>query len=689
MRRMLASALAVAGILAAPGVAVAAADRGVALEPSRIEAVVARGDATPPITITNHTRRPVAVIARPFPATQALSGLPEYESGAAARAAGARLLELDRDRFVLAPGASREVSARVAGCPQTGLGTYAVVEFGVTQAGGGRGGSQVTSALRLVAPLLLESPPRPCLDGRLTELRAEQTGKGRLTFFADVRNTGNLHVRPRTTLRLLRGGRPVFEGGFPMENVIPQARREYALPLTGRLAAGSYRAVATSAVGGHLTRLSRTIQLTGVNTLPTPKLSLNGLRVRDARPGSAPTITATVRSAGTAAAAGTVVLTLRRSGAGGPSDTRTVEVAKLAPGKERELGARLQPLARGSWTLEAVTRTASRETDRDTAGFTVAAGGASAAATARWRDWAATHIDIVFGLVLAALALTAATAVGFARRRRVREAPPAESSAELAAIRSALARMEAEAARHRAPGARAASARRTAAPDGDPGFVARSEPAPPPPAPAPPPSRIPPAAGLTAPIAPGPLLRWPRRSFSRRPSGLWPVLPSSDDFLDPRDGPRDECGVFGIFAPEHEVARLAYFSLYALQHRGQESAGIAASQGGHIMAMRDQGLVNQVFDEQKLRALQGDMAIGHVRYSTTGANSWENSQPVWRADQREVALAHNGNLINAVELHGELRGRRRRLPLDVGLRGASRRCSPRTTRTPSRRRLPT
>jgi amidophosphoribosyltransferase len=124
-----------------------------------------------------------------------------------------------------------------------------------------------------------------------------------------------------------------------------------------------------------------------------------------------------------------------------------------------------------------------------------------------------------------------------------------------------------------------------------------------------------------------------------------------------RDGPRDECGVFGICAPGREVARLAYFALYALQHRGQESAGIATSQGGHIMAMRDQGLVNQVFDEQKLRALQGDMAVGHVRYSTTGASSWENSQPVWRADRREVALAHNGNLINAVELHASLRER--------------------------------
>jgi amidophosphoribosyltransferase len=129
------------------------------------------------------------------------------------------------------------------------------------------------------------------------------------------------------------------------------------------------------------------------------------------------------------------------------------------------------------------------------------------------------------------------------------------------------------------------------------------------------------------------------------------------DSFDLRDGPRDECGVFGINAPGRDVARLAYFGLYALQHRGQESAGIATSEGGHIMAMRDQGLVSQVFDEQRLRALRGDMAVGHVRYSTTGASSWENSQPVWRSDRRELALAHNGNLINAVELHGELRER--------------------------------
>jgi amidophosphoribosyltransferase len=128
--------------------------------------------------------------------------------------------------------------------------------------------------------------------------------------------------------------------------------------------------------------------------------------------------------------------------------------------------------------------------------------------------------------------------------------------------------------------------------------------------------------------------------------------------LDHRDGPRDECGVFGIYGPGHDVARLAYFALFALQHRGQESAGIAtASRGGNIMAIRDQGLVPQVFNDNTLRSLVGDMAIGHVRYSTTGSSEWENAQPIVRDDRRTLALAHNGNLINAVELHSELRGR--------------------------------
>ncbi len=133
--------------------------------------------------------------------------------------------------------------------------------------------------------------------------------------------------------------------------------------------------------------------------------------------------------------------------------------------------------------------------------------------------------------------------------------------------------------------------------------------------------------------------------------------------LEDRDGPRDECGVFGIYAPGHEVSRLSYFALFALQHRGQESAGIAAAdRGGHIITRRELGLVSQVFSENDLSTLAGELAIGHVRYSTTGSNAWENSQPVQRSQgtngsRREVALAHNGNLINALELHEELLAR--------------------------------
>jgi amidophosphoribosyltransferase len=116
--------------------------------------------------------------------------------------------------------------------------------------------------------------------------------------------------------------------------------------------------------------------------------------------------------------------------------------------------------------------------------------------------------------------------------------------------------------------------------------------------------------------------------------------------------------VFGIYAPEHEVARLTYFGLFSLQHRGQESAGIAtAPRGGSILAIREQGLVAQVFNDHMLRSLVGDLAIGHVRYSTTGSSEWENAQPIVRDDNRALALAHNGNLINAVQLHTELRSR--------------------------------
>jgi amidophosphoribosyltransferase len=115
------------------------------------------------------------------------------------------------------------------------------------------------------------------------------------------------------------------------------------------------------------------------------------------------------------------------------------------------------------------------------------------------------------------------------------------------------------------------------------------------------------------------------------------------------------CGVFGIRSAERDVSRLTYFGLHALQHRGQESAGIAVSDEGRLTVLRELGLVTQVFNEQKLRGLHGQLAIGHTRYSTTGGAGWANAQPlVHHGPARTIALGHNGNLTNAGELRAEL-----------------------------------
>ncbi len=106
-----------------------------------------------------------------------------------------------------------------------------------------------------------------------------------------------------------------------------------------------------------------------------------------------------------------------------------------------------------------------------------------------------------------------------------------------------------------------------------------------------------------------------------------------------------------MWSPGEEVAKLAYFGLYALQHRGQESAGIAVSDGDRIVVYKDMGLVAQVFDEAALSALRGYIAVGHCRYSTSGASTWENAQPTFRSTPvASLALGHNGNLINTLEL---------------------------------------
>ncbi|HVV25403.1 MAG TPA: amidophosphoribosyltransferase [Pseudonocardiaceae bacterium] len=120
----------------------------------------------------------------------------------------------------------------------------------------------------------------------------------------------------------------------------------------------------------------------------------------------------------------------------------------------------------------------------------------------------------------------------------------------------------------------------------------------------------------------------------------------------PEPEPREECGVFGVWAPGEEVAKLTFYGLYALQHRGQEAAGISVADGKQIVVFKDLGLVSQVFDEQVLQSLRGHLAVGHCRYSTTGSGTWENAQPTFRntATGSGLSLGHNGNLVNTAEL---------------------------------------
>jgi len=153
-------------------------------------------------------------------------------------------------------------------------------------------------------------------------------------------------------------------------------------------------------------------------------------------------------------------------------------------------------------------------------------------------------------------------------------------------------------------------------------------------------------------------------NVTHRPQGAATVtvephdqIPESLRLSPPEDDPKEECGVFGVWAPGEQVAKLTYYGLFALQHRGQEAAGIAVADGSQVLVFKDLGLVSQVFDEPTLAAMEGHVAIGHCRYSTTGSTTWENAQPVFRntAAGTGVALGHNGNLVNTTELAARAR----------------------------------
>jgi amidophosphoribosyltransferase len=136
---------------------------------------------------------------------------------------------------------------------------------------------------------------------------------------------------------------------------------------------------------------------------------------------------------------------------------------------------------------------------------------------------------------------------------------------------------------------------------------------------------------------------------------MMPVFNNQIHFGLEDDHPHEECGVIGVFAPNEDVARMTFFGLYALQHRGQEAAGIAVADGQTISMHKGLGLVSQVFMPNTMAELKGDYAIGHTRYSTTGSSLLRNAQPfMLETIHGPIALAHNGNLVNSAELRNEL-----------------------------------
>lgn len=149
----------------------------------------------------------------------------------------------------------------------------------------------------------------------------------------------------------------------------------------------------------------------------------------------------------------------------------------------------------------------------------------------------------------------------------------------------------------------------------------------------------------------GTLTRTAQDQESGQGSGGVAISPFESDL----DHPKEECGIFGLYSKSSDAARLVFFGLFNLQHRGQESAGIAASDGKTIHMHKDMGLVTQVFNEDNLKTLPGHISVGHTRYSTTGSSVLRNAQPIYCTSQvGDVAVAHNGNLINTTALRAEL-----------------------------------
>ncbi|MFL5825297.1 MAG: hypothetical protein ACJ76V_02115 [Thermoleophilaceae bacterium] len=416
-------------VLAVPGSALAAG--GVQVSPSRIDARVKVGGRIPRVTVRNTSALPVSVSAQPLLATQDLSGQPSYDTSAASRRRGSRLLRLAPSRFTLPPGGARRVSATVLACPQVGVGSYGVILFSGRQAAGHPPSgttAQVTPVLRLATTFLLSYPATPCIDGEVSALRGDQVAHRVLGFFARVRNLGDLHAKPAIRLAIVRHGRAVFRGAFGAENVIPRASRDYELVLPARLKLpkGRYVAVAEARMGPRRSRIRWPFELTGTNLLPSARLALSHIAVSHTASGSAPEIAAVIRNSGTAPAPATVRLTLSKLG-GSPLETRVVRIRSVAVRGEATARTGLAKLPRGEYEAAAELLSNGDVISVKRLTFGVAP---APSLVARAVDWVAAHVLAVAAAALGLLAflLLLAVALLLRRRRRLRR-PPVDTGA--------------------------------------------------------------------------------------------------------------------------------------------------------------------------------------------------------------------------------------------------------------------
>jgi len=281
------------------------------------------------------------------------------------------------------------------------------------------------------------------MDGRITGLRGEQTGKGQLSFFARVRNDGELHQLVHAGMAIRSGARTVFRGPFVAENVLPETERELELTLPIRLPAGRYTVVASTRLGPHASRLASPFRLTGTNLLPTPSLSMAPLQVAGLHPDQQPQVSATVRNDGSAPGDARARFSVTRLGAGLPLETKLVDARAIKAGSARDVAAQFASLPKGDYQVAADLIVGGRVVETRQLNVEVTA---PAALLDRLRDWISRHLLATL-LALAAAAALAAALVVRRRPRPVRAPEPPVARDELAELRAKLDELEARADR--------------------------------------------------------------------------------------------------------------------------------------------------------------------------------------------------------------------------------------------------